>query len=166
MAASRPKPVRVCFVCLGNICRSPTAEGVMLALLAERGLSEQVSIDSAGTGAYHVGEPADARSREAASRRGVVLASRARLFVAEDFDTFDYIVAMDSRNLAHLQRMAGSRSEHRAKLSLLRSFHAASGELDVPDPYYRDNFDEVFDICRDGCVGLLELLVKRHGLAP
>lgn len=157
--------VSVCFVCLGNICRSPTAEGVMIKLVSERGLSEKIRIDSAGTGAYHVGEPADARSREAARRRGVSLDSRARLFVVSDFDTFDYIVAMDRKNFAHLARLARV-EEDRAKLSLLRNFSGGAPDLDVPDPYYNDNFDEVFDICVDGCTGLLEHLLRTHRLSP
>ena len=147
-------PIRVCFVCLGNICRSPTAEGVMKALLDAAGLSPRFFIDSAGTGAYHVGEPADRRSAAAARHRGVELTSLARLFTAADFDEFDYIVAMDSKNLAHLRRLA-RRADDLAKLSLLRSFDAQASAPDVPDPYFEDNFDEVFTICQRGCEGLL-----------
>ena len=156
--------VAVCFVCLGNICRSPTAEGVMIQLVSDAGLRDLIRIDSAGTGAYHVGERADARSRAAAEARGVVLESRARLFVQEDFERFDYIVAMDRKNLTHMQRMA-SADAHRGKLSLLRAYDASSGSLDVPDPYYEDNFDEVFDICAAGCRGLLQHITARHRLA-
>lgn len=155
--------VSVCFVCLGNICRSPTAEGVMHKLVSERGLSAHVRIDSAGTGAYHVGERADARSAAAARRRDVELESRARLFVASDFDVFDYIVAMDRRNFADIARLARTDAEH-AKVSLLRNFCGGARDLDVPDPYYRDNFDEVFDICVESCTGLLDHLVRTHGL--
>lgn len=155
--------VSICFVCLGNICRSPTAEGVMLQLVADRGLTEHIRIDSAGTGAYHVGEPADARSAAAAKQKGVHLPSRARLFVADDLETFDYVVAMDSKNFAHIERMARSRAQLE-KVSLLRSFSVDGGPLDVPDPYYADNFDEVFEICRSGCEGLLDYIVRRHGL--
>lgn len=160
MAADR---IRVCFVCLGNICRSPTAEGVMKDLLAKAELSERFFIDSAGTGAYHVGEPADSRSAAAARRRGVELTSVARLFTPDDFAAFDYIVAMDRRNLVHMQRMARNSSDA-AKLSLLRAYDARADAPDVPDPYFEDNFDEVFDICCDGCAGLLQEIAKKHGL--
>src|SRR5882672_8273382 len=94
--------VSICFVCLGNICRSPTAEGVMAKLIADAGLSSRIAIDSAGTGAYHAGERADARSRAEAISRGVELTSIARQFEQRDFDRFDYVVAMDRRNLRDL----------------------------------------------------------------
>jgi protein-tyrosine phosphatase len=153
-------PIRVCFVCLGNICRSPTAEGVMKALLDSSGLSRRFFVDSAGTGAYHVGELADRRSAAAARRQGVELTSLARLFSAADFDAFDYIVAMDSKNLAHLKRLART-AQDAAKLSLLRSFDPDAEASDVPDPYFEDNFDEVFTICRKGCEGLLAHILMR-----
>jgi protein-tyrosine phosphatase len=156
--------IRVCFVCLGNICRSPTAEGVMKHLVSEAGLSDRFEISSAGTGAYHVGEPADARSAEAARRKGIELTSEARQFVADDFDAFDYVVAMDRKNHLHLLRHA-RRSADRDKLSLLRQFDAQAEIQDVPDPYFEDNFDEVFEICRAGCAGLLEHIVRERGLA-
>lgn len=160
------EPVRVCFVCLGNICRSPTAEGVMKMLVAEAGLSDRISVESAGTGNYHVGEPADRRSAAAAKARGVALDGCAKQFQPEDFDRFDYIVAMDRRNFGFLKRMA-RKPEHAAKLSMLRSFDpesAGAQREDVPDPYFEDNFDEVFDICKAGCIGLLREIVGRHNL--
>jgi protein-tyrosine phosphatase len=147
-------PIRVCFVCLGNICRSPTAEGVMKWLLDSAGLAHRFFIDSAGTGAYHVGERADRRSSEAARRRGVELTSLARLFTAADFDAFDYVVAMDSKNFSYIRRLARNAGDL-AKLSMLRSFDAQADAPDVPDPYFEDNFDEVFTICQQGCEGLL-----------
>jgi protein-tyrosine phosphatase len=156
--------IRVCFVCLGNICRSPTAEGVMKHLVQEAGLAQTFFIDSAGTGAYHVGERADARSAQAALQHGIELTSEARQFVEDDFDAFDYVVAMDRKNHAHLQRLA-RREADRDKLSLLRSFEAQAMALDVPDPYFEDNFDEVFEICRAGCAGLLEHIVRERGLS-
>ena len=160
------EPVRVCFVCLGNICRSPTAEGIMLKLVEDAGLSDAIAIDSAGTGSYHVGEPADPRSRAEALRRGIELPSRARRFVARDFDRFDYVVAMDRRNHQDLAALARG-PEQTAKLHLLRAFDPASGrELDVPDPYHGgDNgFVRVFDICQAGCAALLAHIRQRHGL--
>jgi len=157
-------PIRVCFVCLGNICRSPTAEGVMTQLVAEAGLTEQFFIDSAGTSAYHTGEAADARSAQAALRRGVKLTSISRQFEARDLETFDYVVAMDRRNLAHLTQLARSDRE-RGKISLLRAYDTQADGLDVPDPYFEDNFDAVFDICRAGCTGLLQHICAERGLA-
>lgn len=159
-------PIRVCFVCLGNICRSPTAEGVMKKLVAGAGLSDRIQVASAGTGGYHVGEPADRRSAAAARKRGVDLDGSARQFTAEDFDRFEYIVAMDNRNLGFLKRTARNPGEV-AKLSLLRGFDPASvaqQQEDVPDPYFEDNFDGVFDICQAGCTGLLAKIVKEHRL--
>ena len=148
---------RICFVCLGNICRSPTAEGVMQALVEEAGLSARFVLDSAGTSGYHQGEPADSRSIAAARRRGYSLESRSRQFKASDFSRFDYVVAMDQSNLSGLEQLASSEPE-RAKLHLLRDFDEASPEgAEVPDPYYGGpgGFDRVLDICEAGCRGLL-----------
>ena len=136
----------------------------MKHLVAEQGLGQRFHIDSAGTGAYHVGEAADARSAQAARARGVELTSLARQFVEQDFDGFDYVVAMDRKNFAHLQRLARHERD-RAKLSLLRSFDAEADGVDVPDPYFEDNFDEVFDICRAGCAGLLAHVLRERGEA-
>ena len=158
--------VRMCFVCLGNICRSPTAEGIMKHLVDEAGLSKKISIDSAGTGAWHAGEKADRRSRSAAKRRGVELTSIARQFVVEDFDRFDYIVAMDRQNLADLRDMAPTQDDAQ-KLSLLRAHDMhAPAEADVPDPYYGGprGFDEVFDICESACRDMLQRVRRDHEL--
>jgi protein-tyrosine phosphatase len=163
---SDSRVVSVCFVCLGNICRSPTAEGVMHMLVREAKYDDRIRIDSAGTGAYHVGERADARSREEARRRGVELTSIARQFERRDFVRFDYVIAMDSQNLRNLRALGGS--GYRDKLHLLRSFDPDSlGDLDVPDPYYGgvDGFARVFDICVAGCRGLLAHIEREHGLA-
>jgi len=160
-------PVRVCFVCLGNICRSPTAEGVMKMLVAQAGLSDRITVESAGTGNYHVGEPADRRSAAAAKARGVELTGCARQFVPEDFDRFDYIVAMDRRNYGFLKRLA-RKPEHVGRVSVLRTFdpESVSAQLeDVPDPYFEDNFDEVFDICKAGCEGLLRKIAEDYNLS-
>jgi protein-tyrosine phosphatase len=157
--------IRVCFVCLGNICRSPTAEGVMKALVDSAQLGDRFFIDSAGTGAYHVGEHADARSAEAARHKGIELTSRARQFLVADFDAFDYVVAMDRKNLSHLRGLAPNAAAA-AKLSLLRSFDATAKAQDVPDPYFENNFDEVFEICRAGCAGLLAQIRRERALLP
>ena len=145
---------RVLFVCLGNICRSPTAEGVMLHLLQERGITSVV-VDSAGTSAYHVGEGADKRSQQEAHRRGIHLPSRARQFVVADFDRFDWILAMDVQNQANILSMARNESD-RNKVRLFRDLESdgITGRS-VPDPYYKRNFGVVFDICHRGCLGLL-----------
>ncbi|MEM9066947.1 MAG: low molecular weight protein-tyrosine-phosphatase [Myxococcota bacterium] len=155
--------IRVCFVCLGNICRSPTAEGVMRHLLREEGLQDQIELDSAGTGAYHVGEAPDRRSRAAAKKRGIRVDGSARQFVRQDLGRFDYVIAMDQSNLQRLQAMAKGHQGH--KLSLLRDFDDAAPEgAEVPDPYYggSDGFDRVLDICEAGCRGLLAHLRKTH----
>jgi protein-tyrosine phosphatase len=169
VAASRPpgSPVRVSFVCLGNICRSPTAEAVMRHLVREAGLGDRVAIDSAGTGDWHVGEPRDRRSLEVGRRRGMPLGGTARQFQPSDFDRFDYVLAMDRQNFANLQRLAPDEAA-RAKIHLLRTFEAAAtpGDDEVPDPYYggADGFDRVIDICEKACRGLLTHLRQVHGL--
>jgi protein-tyrosine phosphatase len=154
------RPVRLLFVCLGNICRSPTAEGVMRSLVAEAGMQEAVEIDSAGTGAWHVGSAPDARASAAAHGRGVVLEGLARRVRSEDFEHFDLLLAMDGENLRELRRLAQGEKE-RAKVRLLREFDPARADaedLDVPDPYHGadDGFAEVFELVQRACEGLLE----------
>jgi protein-tyrosine phosphatase len=157
--------VSVCFVCLGNICRSPTAEAVMRHVAAEAGLAHAIEIDSAGTGAYHAGEPPDARSVAAARRRGVRVQGVARQFRAADWDRFDYVLAMDASNHDDLLRRAPTQA-HLSKLRLARSFDPeAPAGASVPDPYFGvDGFDEVLDQCEALCRGLLAHLVREHGL--
>ncbi len=148
--------MRICFVCMGNICRSPTAEGVMGKLLRDAGLSDRVVIDSAGTGAWHIGELADPRSRAAASKRGLELTHRARQFTRHDLDRFELVIAMDEQNLRHLTRLLGTRST--PVVRLLRSFDPAAAHGDeVPDPYSGGDsgFDHVLDLCEQACEGLL-----------
>jgi len=156
------EPVRVLFVCLGNICRSPTAEGVMRMLVSREGLERRIVVESAGTGGWHVGSPPDARAAEAARAHGVALAGTARQVRASDFEDFDLLVAMDGENRRALRSLARGESE-REKVRLLREFDAASataGELDVPDPYYggEDGFERVFELVQAACAGLLEEL--------
>jgi protein-tyrosine phosphatase len=150
---------RVLCVCLGNICRSPTAEGVLVATLARAGLGAEVEVDSAGTSAAHVGEPADARSARAALSRGYTLTSHARQVVRGDFERFDLIVAMDRTNLHALHALRPE--SPRARLVLFRSFDAsAEPGAEVPDPYYggSSGFDEVLDMCERAAKGLVEQL--------
>jgi protein-tyrosine phosphatase len=157
--------VRLLFVCMGNICRSPTAEGVMRGLLREEGLEDVVEVDSAGTGAWHLGDPPDARAAAAAQARGVTLAGAARQITAADFSDYDLILAADRENLRDLRTVAGEVGgggvPARAKLHLLREFDPASGgDLDVPDPYYGgdDGFEHVLDLVEAACRGLLDTL--------
>jgi protein-tyrosine phosphatase len=138
----------------------------MKRLVAEAGLSDRIQVESAGTGSYHVGEPADRRSAAAARKRGVELDGSAKQFSLDDFARFNYIVAMDKRNYGFLKRLARGSTEL-TKLSLLRSFDPASvaqQQEDVPDPYFEDNFDAVFDICQAGCTGLLAAIVQQYQL--
>jgi protein-tyrosine phosphatase len=161
----KPEPLRVVFVCLGNICRSPTAEGIFLHQLAQADLADRVEVDSAGTAAYHTGEPADRRSAAAARRRGVRLVSRARPFVVADFERFDWVIAMDGENHADLLALAPS-SQAAARIHLLRDFDRdAPRGADVPDPYYggEHGFDDVFELCESACRGLLAHLQEALG---
>ncbi len=152
---------RVLFVCLGNICRSPTAEGVMRALVRDAGLEDRIEIDSAGTGSWHIGDAPDARATAAARERGIVLEGAARQVQRGDFEAFDLIVAMDRQNLADLRHLA---PDERAaeKVVLLRELDPASAgrQLDVPDPYHGGarGFEHVLDLVHDACTALLERL--------
>jgi protein-tyrosine phosphatase len=149
----------VLFVCLGNICRSPTAEGVFRAHAARAGLSARFEIDSAGTSAFHVGEPPDPRTQAAALRRGHDLSGqRARAVAAEDFGRFDLLVAMDQRNLAVLERARPAGSA--ARLGLLLDWAPQLGVRDVPDPYSggEAGFERVLDLVEAASEGLLEAL--------
>jgi protein-tyrosine phosphatase len=146
---------------MGNICRSPTAEGVFRHHAEQAGVYEQLFIDSAGTHAYHVGEPADQRARAAAERRGISLEGiRARRVSSGDFERFDYIIAMDEDNLARLHEEAPE--EHRHKIRLFLEF-ASADETEVPDPYYGGaaGFERVLDLVEDASRGLLERLAGR-----
>lgn len=158
-------PTRLCFVCLGNICRSPTAEGVVRHLLSERRHPTSFEVESAGTGAYHEGESPDRRSTETAARRGITLSGAAARFDAEDFERFDWVVAMDGANKSDLLARAPS-AEAAQKVVLLREWDPEStgpDDLDVPDPYYggASGFDDVLDICIRSCQALLDDLEAR-----
>lgn len=156
-------PVKVLFVCMGNICRSPTAEGVFVKRLHEEGLEQAVSVDSAGTHAYHVGEPPDSRAQQAARKRGVDLGHiRARRAVAEDFLEFDYVLAMDQENLFGLERICPPDARTQPQLFL---DYAASLEInEVPDPYYGGSagFERVLDMIEAAAEGLLQDIRHRH----
>ena len=166
-APTRREPVRLLFVCLGNICRSPTAEGTMRSLVRDAGLADRIELDSAGTGAWHAGSPPDERASVAAARRGIELGGVARRVRPDDFDDFDLILAMDSQNLDDLLTLVGHDDERRAKVRLLREFDPASArehDLDVPDPYYggEDGFELVLDHVHAACAGLLAEIRAGH----
>lgn len=155
---------RVLFVCLGNICRSPTAEGVARAIAAREFPSLAIEVDSAGTAGYHVGEPPDRRTVAAARRRGYDLASlRARQVQAVDFDRFDFVLAMDHANLAELEE----RRPHgaTARVGLFLEYASGKGIVEVPDPYYGgvEDFERVLDLCEAGARGMLASLVNEKG---
>ena len=154
--------MRLLFVCMGNICRSPTAEAVMRAVVAREGLEDVVEIDSAGTGAWHVGNRPDGRATAAARARGIVLQGAARQVTRFDFDDFDLLLAADAENVAALRRLAPD-AAGAAKVVLLRSYDPVAleaGDLDVPDPYYGedDGFEHVLDVVQAACEGLLASL--------
>jgi protein-tyrosine phosphatase len=148
---------RVLFVCLGNICRSPAAEGTFLHLLAREALEPRFRVDSAGTAGWHVGKPADPRMREAAARRGIHLPSRARRLVRSDLRRFDHILTMDADNLAEVTALA-ARHGATARIAPLVHHCRRSSAAEVPDPYYGgpEGFEQVLDLLEDACAGLLE----------
>lgn len=152
----------VLFVCTGNICRSPTADGVFRHLVREAGLETHVRVDSAGTHGYHVGEPPDERTRHHASRRGYDLSAlRARQVAREDFERFDLVLAMDRGHLRILQRLAPP--EHHHKLRLFMEYATVRRRDEVPDPYYGGSrgFEDVLDMVEDAARGLLAELRAR-----
>ena len=157
--------VNVLFVCLGNICRSPTAQGIFQQMVVQRGLENDIEVDSAGTGGWHIGRPPDQRAQVAALQRGYDLSHlRARQVTADDFDIFDYVLAMDNQNLHDLQRL--KRADFGGYLGLFLPF--ANSEVcpdEVPDPYYggRQRFDQVLDMVESASQGLLNHICTQQG---
>ena len=150
---------KLLFVCLGNICRSPAAEGVFLHLLEEQGLADHFVVDSAGTGSWHVGNKADPRMRAAAERRGIHLPSRARQIELDDLSRFDLVVTMDSDNLRNVRSLAQEAGNNAtATIRSMLSYARSTDLTDVPDPYYggEQGFEQVLDLLEDACSGLIE----------
>lgn len=152
--------VSVLFVCLGNICRSPLAEGIFAALAGERGLGGRFHVDSAGTAAYHSGEPPDSRSTAVAAAHGIRLTGVARQVTPRDLERFDVVVAMDRSNRRSLERLRRRARGGHAEIVMMRDYESGAREPDVPDPYYGgpDGFERVYRILERACNGLLDEL--------
>ncbi len=151
--------INVLFVCEGNICRSPLAEGIFKHMVRERNLQEHFYVDSAGTSAYHVGEPPDTRSQQVAAKHGVKLTGHSRRFTQQDFTNFDMILAMDKNNFRNIKAMAGSEHEHKVKMMREYDSPEFKGQ-DVPDPYYggANGFNNNYTMLYTSCQNLLDEL--------
>lgn len=168
--------IRVLMVCLGNICRSPMAEGVFAHLVKEAGLSDKISVDSAGTGSWHVGETADSRTLAVLKKHKIPYDGRARQLQRADLDNFDYVLAMDADNLAEIQHLADPmrnaakasqfyKDAHLPEIALFLSYANAAElltETEVPDPYYNNQFDRVYALVSVGSQALLDHIRKTH----
>jgi len=153
--------VSVLFVCLGNICRSPTAEGVFRDLVEREGLGDQIRIDSAGTHAYHIGEPPDGRAQAEAKRRGIDISGlRGRQAHTEDFRTFEYVLAMDRSN--HQNLLSICPLDREGRLGMFLDFAPDVGRREVPDPYYEGGFEHVYDMIEQAAQGLLADIREKH----
>ncbi len=160
----KPK-INILFVCMGNICRSPTAEGIFYQLVHSHGLDDVIHVDSAGTHAYHEGEKPDPRACSVALEKDYDISyARARKVIDSDFVDFDYILPMDNTNMNFLQ--VKSPLKHRDKIELFLDYHPQKKGQEVPDPYYRDSdlFEGVFAMIEEGCWSLLKVIRKRHQL--
>lgn len=156
------KPKRILFVCLGNICRSPMAEGVFSQIIQARGMQRAFEVDSAGISGYHAGELPDTRMRRHAERRGYTLTHRSRPVRLEDFDYFDYIIGMDDQNIHKLSRLAQTKEQF-DKIHRMTEFCQLMYDTEVPDPYYGGDagFEHVIDLLEDSCEGLYRFLTER-----
>lgn len=154
--------IRVLFVCLGNICRSPMAEGVFQHLVNEADLSEQILVDSAGTAGYHVGEQAHSGTRRTLQAHKIPYGGRARQLDRHDLKTFDYVLAMDASNLSNIERIKPQDSPSTVKLFL--DYASGLDEREVPDPYYTGEFEKVYDMVQNAAQGLLQAIRQEHQL--
>lgn len=156
---TREEPFKIVFVCLGNICRSPTAEGVFQHLVNSRGLDPYFYVDSAGTSAYHIGESANSNSQKTANRHGMQLKSRARQFDREDLEQFDLILAMDDENKRNIEALDPD-NKFTDKIKMMREYDPEPGDGNVPDPYYggAEGFERVFEVVKRSCENLLDEL--------
>ena len=153
------KKISVLFVCLGNICRSPAAEAIFIRLIEKKGLTDDFFVDSAGTGSWHIGKKADSSMRIAAERRDINILSRSRQITSEDFEKFNYIVAMDDSNFRNIQDLKNrTNSTGFASIKKIQDFRSVFNEQEVPDPYFggEEGFDYVLDILMDSVNGFLE----------
>ena len=156
--------INVVFVCLGNICRSPMADAIFQNMVKEAGLADQILVDSAGTGAYHIGQRAHRGTLKALEKQGLSYLGRARQFTVKDLSLFDYVLAMDKSNLSDIQAMVKAGNE-KAKVSLFLAYAHNQGLVDVlevPDPYYDNGFDEVYDLVHKGSQAFLEYIRAEH----
>lgn len=158
--------IKVLFVCLGNICRSPMAEGVFKKHLNDKGLQDLIMADSCGTSAFHIGSQPDSRMRKTAAERGIILDHQARQLSAKDFGDFNYILPMDQSNMFDVNEMFGVAKNAKSKVYLMREFDSVGKLSNVPDPYYggNDGFVEVFEILQRSTLNFLNFLIEEHNL--
>ncbi len=153
------KKISVMFVCLGNICRSPMAEAIFRKMVADRGLADRFTIASSGTGHWHLGEPPHIGTRLILSEQNIEVGNkRSQLLKKEDFQNFDYVIAMAQENVDDIQYI------HHKNVRRLLEFAPVGYTLDVPDPYYENNFEEVYDLVTAGCKGLLDYIIEKEEL--
>jgi protein-tyrosine phosphatase len=158
---TQPKPIRVLFVCTGNICRSPMAEAVFCHMVSQAGLGGRIEADSAGTGPWHAGEQPHHGTRRVLREKGIDYTHAARQVRGADFEDFDYLIALDRGHLAELGALARREG---AELSLLMDYAPGARTRDVPDPFYDGRFAEVYELIERGCRGLLEHIARQEGL--
>ncbi len=159
--------IKILFVCLGNICRSPLAEGIFNHLVAQKGLQQVLTSHSAGTADYHVGEPADHRTIKIAKRHGIEIHHEGCMLAEEHFQEYDYIVAMDHSNYLNITRHSGYATS-KATIVMMRNFDTAASDLNVPDPYFgsMDGFERVYQMLTKACEGFIDFLVEKYNLSP